>query len=319
MTMTGTDISGWQEGGPDFTGDRFVITKATQGVNYVNPNYAAQLAKARAENRLIGHYHYLDLGDPVAQANYFLSRVDWRPGEILALDIEGDVLKTGDPVAAAVRFTDAVMAHGHIPASYMSHSTVHDFDWRPLAARNTTLWCAAYNNSGPGDSGPWPFVGIWQNSDSNVSGGDSDLFEGDETAWKAIANAGQATHVTPVVPHPSAPKPAPHPSMPVIHTFPAQVESGDTFTSIAAQFHVSLTALEAVNPGINYNLITPGQWVHVPGNAPATAPSRVHVVKSGEYLSGIAAEYGTTVARLLYLNPDISDPNKILVGEKINY
>jgi LysM repeat protein len=317
--MTGTDISGWQPGDPDFTGDHFVITKATEGLAYTNPHYAAQLAKARAEQKRIGHYCYLDPGDPVAQANFFLRSVDWRPGEILALDIEGAVLTAGDPVAAAVRFTDTVIAHGHIPASYMSLSTKQQFNWQPLAARNTTLWLAAYNPTGPGDPAPWPFVGIWQNADTNISGGDSDVFEGDDTAWTAIANAGQATHITPVVPHPSAPKPAPHPSMPAIHTFPAMVESGDTFTSIAAQFHVSLAALEAVNPGINYNLITPGQWVHVPGNAPATASTRVHVVKSGEYLLGIANQYGTTVARLLYLNHDISDPNKILVGEKINY
>jgi len=48
----------------------------------------------------------------------------------------------------------------------------------------------------------------------------------------------------------------------------------------------------------------------------ATTPV-YYYVKSGDTLSGIAAKYGTTVSKLLSLNPQITDPNKISVGQKI--
>ena len=50
---------------------------------------------------------------------------------------------------------------------------------------------------------------------------------------------------------------------------------------------------------------------------PSTAPARrVHVVQAGDWLSTIAAEYGTTVEELLELN-DIADRDVIEVGQEI--
>lgn len=318
MAEYGTDISGWQPGSPDFAGDQFVIVKATQGIGVLNPNYHAQIAKARSLNCQIGHYHYQDVFNPIQEARFFLANIDLRPGEILGQDIEGGILSTNDPVGSAVAFCDEIIRHGHIPASYLNDDELHRFNWAPLAARNTMLWKASYNNTGPGSSGPWPFVGIWQNSDKNVSGGDSDVFNGDANAWAKIGNAGGGTHPAPA----PAPAPAPHP---VTHpagnpvTFTAVVAAGDTFSGIAQQFGVSLAALEAVNPGINYNRIYPGQVIHVPGHAPASHPQpRIYLVRSGDNLSVIAARLGTTVDHLVQAN-GITDPNKIYPNETIKY
>lgn len=44
----------------------------------------------------------------------------------------------------------------------------------------------------------------------------------------------------------------------------------------------------------------------------------MHVVKSGETLSAIANQHGTSVTTLVKLNPTISDPNQITVGQTIN-
>jgi hypothetical protein len=41
-------------------------------------------------------------------------------------------------------------------------------------------------------------------------------------------------------------------------------------------------------------------------------------VQKGQTLSGIAKEHGTTVDVLLQANPNIKDPNKINIGDKIN-
>jgi len=43
----------------------------------------------------------------------------------------------------------------------------------------------------------------------------------------------------------------------------------------------------------------------------------VHVVKSGDTISKIAALYGVTIDDILAANPTITDPNKIAVGDKI--
>jgi LysM repeat protein len=56
-----------------------------------------------------------------------------------------------------------------------------------------------------------------------------------------------------------------------------------------------------------------------PPTAPrSVAPSRprVHIVRPGDWLSTIAAEYDTTVERLLELN-DIKEPDVIEVGQEI--
>ena len=47
-----------------------------------------------------------------------------------------------------------------------------------------------------------------------------------------------------------------------------------------------------------------------------TTGERLHTVKSGETLSGIAKKYGTTVARIVALN-NIKNPNVIYVGQRL--
>lgn len=46
-------------------------------------------------------------------------------------------------------------------------------------------------------------------------------------------------------------------------------------------------------------------------------PSQYHVVQAGETLSGIAVQYRTTVKKLLYMNPRITDADLIYAGEVI--
>lgn len=66
---------------------------------------------------------------------------------------------------------------------------------------------------------------------------------------------------------------------------------------------------------------TPGAWINPADNkkqtvTPATksAPASTYVVKKGDTLSGIAARFGTTVAKLVQLN-NIKNPNLIYPGQ----
>lgn len=57
-----------------------------------------------------------------------------------------------------------------------------------------------------------------------------------------------------------------------------------------------------------------------PGTGPSETPAPttlVHVVVRGDTLSSISLAYGTTVDEILAANPQIADPNLIVVGEAI--
>lgn len=85
--LTGKDVSSYQSDTFAVAGDSFAIVKATEGTGYINPNYAGQLAHARANGLVVGHYHFGHSGG-VAEAKFFLAHVDLKPGEFLAFDWE---------------------------------------------------------------------------------------------------------------------------------------------------------------------------------------------------------------------------------------
>lgn len=115
------------------------------------------------------------------------------------------------------------------------------------------------------------------------------------------------------------------------------VVRGDTMFKIARKLGTTVSFLAKWNPDIrNINLIFPGQrisyyvekevWVDGDGNvvdnktkSPDTPTGeRVYVVQRGDNLSKIARKVGTTLKRLLELNP-LKNPNLIFPGQKIYY
>ena len=50
---------------------------------------------------------------------------------------------------------------------------------------------------------------------------------------------------------------------------------------------------------------------------PNDSPDHVHIIVSGETLSKIADRYHLNLAELLAANPEIKDPNKIMVGQRV--
>ena len=100
------------------------------------------------------------------------------------------------------------------------------------------------------------------------------------------------------------------------------VASGDTLSGIASRYKVSLQEIELWNPQINNpDKIFPGEVLNVGGTVTQTvqpASGNVHVVQSGETLSGIAQANGLSLSRIEQLNPQISNPNVIHPGDKIN-
>lgn len=112
------------------------------------------------------------------------------------------------------------------------------------------------------------------------------------------------------------------------------VQSGDTLSGIAEKFNTTYTWLANINNISNPNLIYVGQTLTINRAAqssqlqhsnissqPAAAntsssSSSVYTVKSGDTLSGIAAQYGTSYEYLANLN-GLSNPNMIYVGQQL--
>ena len=101
------------------------------------------------------------------------------------------------------------------------------------------------------------------------------------------------------------------------------IARGDTLKSLANRFGTTVDALLAANKNItNPNVIYEGQHLTVyvttppPNNPPPPAGGTYYAVK-GDTLRKIAAKFGTTVDALLKLNPQITNPNVIYVGQAI--
>jgi len=92
------------------------------------------------------------------------------------------------------------------------------------------------------------------------------------------------------------------------------VQRGDTLRSIARKFGTTASAIIAVNPGINPNVIFPGQVLNLPFNNVGTG--KTYVVQRGDTLRKIATRFNTTTAVLQQLN-SLADPNKIFVGQTL--
>jgi LysM repeat protein len=98
------------------------------------------------------------------------------------------------------------------------------------------------------------------------------------------------------------------------------VKPGETVSSIAAMYHVSVQAIVQANHLSNPNLIYVGQCLIIPTTPPPPPPAKIckttYVVKPGDYLKEIAARYGTTWQAIAQLN-GLTNPNYIYPGQKL--
>jgi peptidoglycan endopeptidase LytE len=104
------------------------------------------------------------------------------------------------------------------------------------------------------------------------------------------------------------------------------VARGDTLKSLANRFGTTIDALLAANRDItNANLIYEGQRLTVyagpvtpPPNNPPPTSGQIYYAQRGDTLRKIAAKFNTTVDAILKVNPRITNPNLIYVGQAIS-
>ena len=161
----GIDISSYQSG-LNVAGlwADFVIVKATEDDDYVNPYMVSQANSTLGASKRLGFYHFARPGDAAAQARYFVSAVGSLRGKAtLWLDWEANAVPQGPGWAKT--FLDTVRSlTGATPGIYMNGSALNGYDWSAVASQYP-LWYAGgpdYSDYGTSYSDPAvPSVSYW--------------------------------------------------------------------------------------------------------------------------------------------------------------
>ncbi len=161
----GIDISSYQSG-LNVAGlwADFVIVKASEDNDYVNPYMVSQANSTLGASKRLGFYHFARPGDAAEQARYFVTVVGSLRGKAtLWLDWEADAVPQGPGWAKT--FLDTVRSlTGSTPGIYMNGSALNGYDWSAVASQYP-LWYAGgpdYSDYGSSYSDPAvPNVSYW--------------------------------------------------------------------------------------------------------------------------------------------------------------
>lgn len=194
--LRGIDISSWQ-GDIDLSklDIDFVIIKATEAQNYVNPYCDPKVQQAKKLGLKWGFYHFAQSGSATAEADYFIEHTSNYFGEgIPVLDWE-----VNQSVAWVNEFVKRI--HDKMGVWPWIYANPWRFNQSGVE-KNCARWIASYPSVTHPDlsykTGEVPrtdgLVACWQYaSDGRISGyaGDLDLnhFYGDEKAWDLYAGA----------------------------------------------------------------------------------------------------------------------------------
>ncbi|MBN2921247.1 GH25 family lysozyme [Lactococcus lactis] len=156
--MNGIDISSYQaELNAGIVPSDFVIIKATEGTNYINPTWEEQAGQVIQTNKLLGFYHFASVGNPIAEADFFISVVkDYIGKAVLVLDFEAGAINAWGNVGARQFLNRVKEKTGVYPMIYMSAEVTRQFNWSTISNTNP-LWVAQYASMNPTgyQSEPW--------------------------------------------------------------------------------------------------------------------------------------------------------------------
>jgi lysozyme len=161
-----------------------IIHKATQATNWSDSTYAARKQQALAAGLWWGAYHFGTNADGAAQAQYFLSKVNPGPTDLLALDFEENP-QSQMTIAQAEQFvTEVFNQTGRYPGFYsdaLAGKMLGNNNSEILA--NCWFWRAQYGTSEPIVPPTWSTWTMWQYTESGPVSGisapcDRDTFNG---------------------------------------------------------------------------------------------------------------------------------------------
>lgn len=307
MALQGVDVASWQAG-IDFTKvpADFVIAKATQGTNYVNPDCDRVIQQCIKLGKCWGTYHYVDGSGAQAEADYYVKNIQGYIGKgVLAIDWESGSNKAWGNYAYLDTLVNRVIERTGVRPMIYAQASVYAQVAAVAKKYNCAVWCAQYANMNttgyqdkPWNEGAYTCAIRQYSSSGRLPGwsGNLDLnkFYGDAAAWAKYAGASGA----------AAPAPAPAPVDPLAGKSDAQLAD----EVIAGKYGDGENRKRAL--GARYGAVQAIVNQKLGGGH----KPRTYTVRSGDTLSGIAARYGTTWQHLQQVN-GIRNANLIRVGQ----
>lgn len=313
-TYFGMDVSSYQ-GYVDYDavkadGIEYVYIKATEGTwetdDYLRYNYE----NAKRVGMKVGFYHFVRARSEEGaklEARYFANAISgMEPDCRLAMDFEifGNLTWSEVNYLSKVFLEETKRLTGKEMVIYSNTNSAENMFSRELA-REYPLWVAQYGVSQPEENGNWNnWVGFQYTSKGRLNGIDGNVDLDRFTKEILLDN------------HTPIPEPSPKPDQPSgDNTVYYTVQWGDTLSQIALDYGTTVQELVALNNIVNPNLIYVGQRLMIKTNTTSNEETIVYTVVSGDTLSQIALDYGTTVSSIVALN-NIPNPNLIYPGQK---
>lgn len=186
--LRGTDISAYQDSIP--AGD-FCILKATEGLSYIDPPFAARWATLGSEGRLRGAYHFAHPSNPPnGEASFFLSTVEHRGGfnrgDIPVLDFEVDDGMSAAHCASWARQWIAAVENA-LSRPVVVYTFLNFAETGHCAGLGSSpLWIADPSRAAGQPRVPSPWSHWMLHQYGEPGGVDVDVFNGDKAAWLAL-------------------------------------------------------------------------------------------------------------------------------------
>ena len=311
----GIDVSVWQ-------GDFNFKQAKNEGVEFViirsgyaetkDPYFESNYSKAKNVGLPVGVYHYsyaTNEAEALAEAKFVEYALSGKQFELpIYFDVEDKVQKalSKSQVSALTRtFVKYLESKGYFVGVYSSKSFIESYLEEDIR-NNTAMWVAQWNTelTYNGQCGMWQFGGETNYLRSTKINGqtvDQNYMLVDyPSIIKSKGKNGYGSGTDNVKPQEQVAK-----------TY--TVVSGDNLSSIASRFGTTVEKICRLNNIVNPNLIYPGQVLKLVevANSPV-----YYTVNSGDNLSSIAAEYGTTWQAIASLNA-ISNPSLIYPGQNL--
>ena len=282
----------------------FLISKATQGTNYIDPTLTSFINGCEANGIPYWLYTFLNKGNERAQAQYMVNVCKSKVGKHFIgyiLDIESNNTAAG--VQDALNYLNSLGRKCMIYTMYAQYSIYKNVIanrgskcawWEARYGKNTGSYSSAY----PCHSG----VDLHQYTSKGTCSGIGYPCDLNRVAGsKKIAwfTGGGST---------PTPAPAPTPAKKSNDTIAQEVIDGKWGNGAARKSALT-------KAGYNYDAIQKIVNQKLAPKKPASAV-QYYTVKKGDTLSAIAKKYGTTYQNLAKMN-GIANPNKIYVGQKI--
>ena len=328
MPKTGIDISVWQ-GKMDFAkakaaGAEFVMMRTGYGSalpNQIDKRFAENQAGATAVGLKRGYYHYgyaYDAAKAKGEAQFALSIIGGKDkGAPLAYDMEDSSLTSHGKAAltaAAVAFLKEVAAAGYTPVLYSNlywTSNFVDVSAIRQAVPGLKVWIAQYNSQCDykGDYAMWQYTSQGNGAQYGASSQYIDLNYLYEDIFTQGGNSGGSTapaHKYKVGDHVIFSTCYEHNHDPIEKHKKA---------SDYPRNHGTITRIANGTP--NPYLLDNGLcWVNDGDIRGYYTGEQSYTVRSGDTLSGIAAKYGVSLAKLVSAN-GITNPHLIYTGQKL--